>query len=580
MPETRRLEALTSLRFFAAAAIVLVHLHGHMGVELDLLHGWMYGHAVSFFFVLSGFILAYVYRDLGGGDGTGRFLVARVARIWPAHVTAFLLLVILVDIPGLLSGSHLKQLLANLTLVHAWIPSAEYFFSYNAPSWSISTEFFFYLCFPLLVVNWERTWWWKIGAAVALTVGVISLCNLLGLEPYQTTNKGLNSTAFVYVNPVSRLTEFVFGVAAGKLFLRLPRHQGRRGAWFTLLELTALGAVLAVSRYADALGGMLQPYIGMAGHEWLRNSGLPPVSAALILVMAMERGALSALLSRPWLVLLGEISYSIYLVHHILLRAYSQRLALFDGWPNWLQIVLFLLVTVTVSWLIWRFVERPSRRFLVGLWDTRSAPSWSRGPWAWRALPLGTVAMGASVALPVVFASGVLVPFIHQRSQPLCLIDGEDRQYQEVAGATFGESLVLRQLTLLTRSNQVELHLEWETLPGDSKRLFNAVHLLSADGKLVTNADAAQPEHGPADAPPGETRTWTNSILLSRQAFRGIRTLGFGVYDANAKLLSIDRGNRDSGGGRLLLPLCDERIHRMTDGSDASLGSTRETSAI
>lgn len=103
---------------------------------------WVQG--VSFFFVLSGFILAYVYPNLETWPEIRRFWLARIARVWPAlafsFIFAFWLLSLDWDSPIALT---------NLLMINAWIPYQDYFFSYNSPSWSVSTEFFFLLGFPI-----------------------------------------------------------------------------------------------------------------------------------------------------------------------------------------------------------------------------------------------------------------------------------------------------------------------------------------------------------------------------------------------------------------------------------------------
>jgi peptidoglycan/LPS O-acetylase OafA/YrhL len=81
------------MRFFAAAMIVVFHSGGRLTTLFALEQG------VSFFFVLSGFILTYVYPTLSGGHRLRDFYVARVARIWPAHLATFLLLLCLIQ-PG------------------------------------------------------------------------------------------------------------------------------------------------------------------------------------------------------------------------------------------------------------------------------------------------------------------------------------------------------------------------------------------------------------------------------------------------------------------------------------------------
>jgi peptidoglycan/LPS O-acetylase OafA/YrhL len=105
---------------------------------------------VGLFFVLSVFILTYLHPQLEDWASTRDFLALRIARIWPAHlVTLFAAGVIHGYLLALPSGG--LKLLANILMVQAWIPIIGWIFSYNSLSWSISTEFFFYLTFPLLI---------------------------------------------------------------------------------------------------------------------------------------------------------------------------------------------------------------------------------------------------------------------------------------------------------------------------------------------------------------------------------------------------------------------------------------------
>src|SRR5690606_23572241 len=80
-----RIEALTGLRFFAAAAIVLHHLQGLPSFP-DILGGAIPAQGVSVFFVLSGFILTLVHPALDEPGQTRKFYLARFARVWPAHI--------------------------------------------------------------------------------------------------------------------------------------------------------------------------------------------------------------------------------------------------------------------------------------------------------------------------------------------------------------------------------------------------------------------------------------------------------------------------------------------------------------
>jgi peptidoglycan/LPS O-acetylase OafA/YrhL len=118
----QRLDALTSLRFF----IVIYHSANLFGLSLNSGNYFALGQAVSFFFVLSGFILAYVYPKLENWSQISRFWCARIARIWPVLLASFFLAYWLLP-----AGWDSTIVLANILMIHAWIPFPKYFFSYN-----------------------------------------------------------------------------------------------------------------------------------------------------------------------------------------------------------------------------------------------------------------------------------------------------------------------------------------------------------------------------------------------------------------------------------------------------------------
>src|SRR5580693_9914155 len=159
-----RLPALTSLRFFAAFHVVIFHL---LATQVVRGPDWFQklssvGYVgVSFFFVLSGFILVYTYagRNLSLKD----FWRARFARIYPAYAFSllftapfFFFAVLKLDIPFFAWPKvHLK--LASglvITLLQAWVPPAA--LTWNSVAWSLSVEAFFYLLFPFLILIFIR----------------------------------------------------------------------------------------------------------------------------------------------------------------------------------------------------------------------------------------------------------------------------------------------------------------------------------------------------------------------------------------------------------------------------------------
>jgi peptidoglycan/LPS O-acetylase OafA/YrhL len=119
----------------------------------------------------------------------------------------------------------------------------------------------------------------------------------------------------------------------------------------------------------------LGSWTSSAGALWLHVGGLiAPFFALLIFVMALGQGLVSRLLSFPLLVLLGEISYSVYLIHSILLRVYAEHFRTFSWYQAWQAYLVYWLVLLLAAYVSWRCIERPCRAFLVGLWPQRPHP--------------------------------------------------------------------------------------------------------------------------------------------------------------------------------------------------------------
>ncbi len=337
------------------------------------------GQAVSFFFVLSGFILSYVYPNLNSFGDVRRFLVARFARIWPGHIFAFLLVLLLIPHDSWIgvtgSTTHgIRKALANICMVHAWIPKRGYFFAFNSPSWSISTEFFFYLCFPLLIYQWKRQWKIKLAGVFLLAFSMFLLAQLRHYPPDGPLNQGISTEAIVYIHPFSRLLEFTLGMTMFLAWEKLRKVPISRVVG-TGLELASIGAALSVSYWIAQHSSSIEAnkWIGKAGGIWFLESGNQSFFAVLVLIMALEKGFISRILSLPFVVTLGEISFSVYLIHGILLWFYYLHAPVFSMLPDGLVYGVYWLLLLVMSHLVWQLVERPARKRLVELFAKTSA---------------------------------------------------------------------------------------------------------------------------------------------------------------------------------------------------------------
>lgn len=371
MGKTEKLDQLTSLRFFAAAMIVVHHFYSAevFGFGDSVGRPTALGAGVSFFFVLSGFILAYVYPRLNYREDTSRFLIARFARIWPAHAATFLLAFWLLSLDW-----QTNYAIANLALVHAWIPDHLFYFSYNSPSWSISAEFFFYLAFPFLIHRWEHTWRKKLLLSGCLVIFIVILSNL-GALPDELSS-------IIYINPISRIFEFVFGIFVA-FYWRKHKNQARWNSYkATALEIVTI-SICSLSMY---LTPMVQDWAGASWlgpgfSQWLGGSGSMFSFGLLIYIMAMGRGKISNILVHPYLIVLGEISFSLYLLHQILIRYYLLIYKFLPPIQNIIALALFSLILLLSSYLMWALIEMPARRLILRKRKIHSTPDMEK---SWR----------------------------------------------------------------------------------------------------------------------------------------------------------------------------------------------------
>jgi len=358
-----RLPALTSLRFLAAFHVVIFHFQA---MQVFLGPPWFQklssiGYVgVSFFFVLSGFILVYTYagRPMIPKD----FWRARFARIYPAYafsllVTApfFFFAVLTMNIPFFAwAKAHLKFVsVLVVSLLQAWVPPAA--LSWNAVAWSLSVEAFFYLLFPFLLLFFVRrspVQLFLIAAASWLTSLALSISYVL-LNPDHLSVVNFDVLGAFWLNalkfhPLARLPEFLLGMACGCLFLR-----SRRESKLALpLVVSGMAAFVVVVYFSAVI-----PY------PILHTALLAPAFAAIVYALAL-RPNWGAILENRLLVLCGDASYSLYLLHSMIVGMYFHNMTGQLRYQTPLGVLIFVILAVTISALVYRFIEEPARRKL------------------------------------------------------------------------------------------------------------------------------------------------------------------------------------------------------------------------
>ena len=371
MPAHPYLSSITSLRGIAALLVVIFHIDGiwiHMAPKASgfFLHQCYL--MVDFFFILSGFILVHVY-GASFGEGVGlftykRFIRHRFARIYPLHLFAFLCMYVFYRVQY--AGKSLDgfeallynkaAIFTNLTLLHSM--GLHSFFSWNVPSWSISTEWWMYVLFPWLYV------WLKPGSKqktvlvfAGIAVGYVAITYLL--YPIEAA-----------ASPVGQNRGYSLDVTYRFGFIRC-----------------FVGCVLGMQLYSVFQKGWFK---AMGQQGWplavvvlllvlLMHFGLPDylvvVCFALVLMLSVHSTGLAhRMLHWSPLQLLGRVSYSLYLMHGpvliiglAVLKHYMPGIAYQQTSLHSIAWVLgFLLLLFFISYLTYRGIEQPLRNGLGG----------------------------------------------------------------------------------------------------------------------------------------------------------------------------------------------------------------------
>lgn len=319
---------MTAIRGFAALWVVGHHLvpawypNATGWVPTLFLTGYA---AVDVFFVLSGFILATVYRDLATSE-TPMFLLKRLCRVYPLHLCIMAALVAAALVSSLSGGSVSKpwgQLPWVGLMLQSYVLSET---TWNPPSWSVGVEL---LCYGLL----PAAVWLLRRIPKRLLAGLAFLLACAEFEFLQSVGG-----AVVGLGAILRgIAGFSLGAALGSFaqsFGRLPER-------------------LASAGQLSALAGLAVAIV------LCRSAPIAPLSGLLIFSLACETGLISRALGGRWCVRLGTISYSIYLLHAPLLFAFGKISA---GWNGAARVPIFLLLLLASSEITYRLIETPGRR--------------------------------------------------------------------------------------------------------------------------------------------------------------------------------------------------------------------------
>lgn len=352
------IKPLTSLRFIFAWIVFISHLT-FLEQSENPFFVWLFqsickeGYiGVSFFFILSGFILSYRYENIVlNKEQIKKFYVARFSRIYPLHVLTLLLAIPLtIHILNRDIAMWLIEWIANLTLTQSFIPIKSMYFSFNSLSWSISNEMFFYLLFPMILWALRK---FKIIKNLLLPVLIGIAIVLVFLIPRDFQHQ------IFYIHPFLRIIDFIIGIYLFQLFTYVKKRKFELK--YNFLE--ASSSIFLILFFC--LHHFIPQVLRYSFYYWF------PISY-LLFSFSFQKGILSKLLSNKVCVYLGEISFAFYMFHQLILRyfeIFNRKFFQIDNESIVVLCVFFL--SLAVSHFSYILYEKPIAYYLKNRLGTR-----------------------------------------------------------------------------------------------------------------------------------------------------------------------------------------------------------------
>jgi peptidoglycan/LPS O-acetylase OafA/YrhL len=405
--------ALTGLRFVAAFLVLIGH--GAPTILKDHVTPWGFiywisqlsGFGMTLFFVLSGFVIHYNYATLIAEQrfrGVAAYLWARFARLYPLFLLMMLVYVLVSSRTSDLLFGHSERFATipqalpyYLLSIQSWlyvlvdgIPLIDAIGGGSPITWSISTEWFFYFVYPCIA------WLILRSRAPALTV----LIALVWCVLWSALSSGLFDRSpsidawairhfgpiagvqehfqqsfvrwLLFFSPYLRVGEFILGTVIAQLYVQL-RGRGPtkpENTIGTIAFFVAVASVFLITyfNYSPDIGGNIFRKMNM-------NFALAPSAALLIFCASRYRNFGSYILTSRPAIVLGEASYSIYLVHFVVLMSAIKLTgsAVHGIGYDLTKLVLLIIAVLLISLMLYSYYEAPARRWLRGRWRTRSS---------------------------------------------------------------------------------------------------------------------------------------------------------------------------------------------------------------
>lgn len=337
-----RIEQLTFTRFIAASLIVIFHYGVDIfpfNLQKTVFLGANIG--VSYFFVLSGFVMIIAYHKKQRISALN-YLRNRFARIYPVYLLATLILVSYYLLTTNVNVDII-DLFLSIFMIQSWVP--ERALTLNFPGWSLSVELFFYVVFPFLFnYIYSKFNYKKLILPILIFFGISQLLFFYFFysEYYHGQHTASHNLLFYF--PVIHLNEFLIGNLIGLYFVQ-REYKTRNNSLLILSLIIICGLIL---KYGNAID--------------YHNGLLAIIFAPLILLISYDQSWISKISKSKPMIHLGEISYGVYILQ-IPIFSITRRVLLYLGITD--KMLIFytcFLVLIIASSITYKFIETPLRK--------------------------------------------------------------------------------------------------------------------------------------------------------------------------------------------------------------------------
>ncbi len=351
-----RLDSLTSLRFFAAFGVFLLHYSEISGalsfpklkiINTILAEGYVW---VSFFFMLSGFILSYSYYSKKNIDSFSKFIFRRISKIYPIHLLMLILTIIFLFING--NSISIYNIFYNIFLIQSWNSDPSVYWGINAVSWSISDELFFYFLFiPLCRMRLK----WLIFITFLILIIYLSIFIIHNESSY--SKYALFFRWVFYISPAIRLIGFIAGILSFHAYEKIKLI--KLDNYYNLMELSSI-IIFSLFIYMS---------IHYNVNKLLRWDIYYTIPLSFIIIsFSFQKGIISRILNNKIFVFLGNASFSLYMIHYLTIELILKFFTKKGTIDNILRIFIYLpFVSISVIFLasvVYLYFEKPANIYM------------------------------------------------------------------------------------------------------------------------------------------------------------------------------------------------------------------------